>query len=125
MPFSSRYDDLTHAQVVIYLMVLSGSVLSTGFVVAPVAFHRMLFRSGEREWIVRSANCSARAGLALLALTSAGVLFLVFDVTVGTVPAVAALAAALGFFATLWVVVPLLHTRAQGGAPPARTTPGE
>ncbi len=107
VPFSSRYDDLTTGQVRIYLAVLCGSVLSTGFVVAPVAFHRLLFRHHQRRWIVESANKAARVGLGLLALTSAGVLFLVFDVTVGTVPGLVAFAVALTFFVVLWVVLPL------------------
>jgi hypothetical protein len=109
VPFSSRYTDLSDAQVRIYLAVLCGAVLSTGFVVAPVAFHRLLFRHHERRWIVESANKAARAGLGMLALTSSGVLFLVFDVTVGRVPAVVALVAALLFFALLWIVVPVVR----------------
>lgn len=117
VPFSSRYDALTDAQVRIYLAVLCGSVLSTGFVVAPVAFHRMLFRHGERPWIVESANRAARAGLALLALTSSGVLFLVFEVTVGTVPATVALVLTLTFFGGLWIAVPLRRERAEHASP--------
>lgn len=109
VPFSDRYEDLTTGQVRIYLTVLCGAVLSTGFVVAPVAFHRMLFRQSERRWIVESANKAARAGLGLLALTSAGVLFLVFDVTVGSTAALVALVGSLCFFASLWVVVPVLR----------------
>ena len=82
VPFSNRFDQLTDGQVRIYLGVLCGAVLATGFLVAPVAFHRVLFRRDARRWIVESANQAARTGLALLALTSAGVLFLVFDITV-------------------------------------------
>jgi hypothetical protein len=117
VPFSSRYDALTDAQVAIYLVVLCGSVLSTGFVVAPVAFHRVLFHHGERAWIVESANRSARAGLVMLALTSSGVLFLVFDITVGVVPAAVALVVVLTFFGTLWIVVPLRRARAERNSP--------
>ncbi|MDO9458125.1 DUF6328 family protein [Nocardioides sp.] len=109
VPFSSRYADLTDGQVRVYLAVLCGSVLSTGFVVAPVAFHRMLFRRGQRRWIVESANKAARAGLGMLALTSSGVLYLVFDVTVGTVPALVAFGVALVFFTLLWLVLPVVR----------------
>lgn len=109
VPFSSRYEVLSTGQVRIYLAVLCGAVLSTGFVVAPVAFHRLLFRHQERRWIVETANTTARIGLLLLALTSAGVLYLVFDVTVGTVPALVALVGSLQFFATLWLVLPIVR----------------
>ncbi len=109
VPFSDRYDDLSTGQVRVYLAVICGAVLSTGFVIAPVAFHRLLFRQGERRWIVEAANRSARIGLGMLALTSSGVLYLVFDVTVGQVPALVAFGVALLFFASLWLAVPVVR----------------
>lgn len=113
VPFSTRFDDLTDFQVATYLCVLCGSVLTTGFVIAPVAFHRVVFRHHERRWLVEAANRCARIGLALLALTSSGVLLLVFDVALGRTPAIAAFATAASFFAVLWVAVPLLRERAE------------
>lgn len=115
VPFSSRFEDLTALQRTTYLVVLCGSVLTTAFVVAPVAFHRVLFRRQRRYWVVEASATSALIGLGLLAVTSAGVLFLVFDVVVGLLPAVVVLAAALMCFGTLWVVVPL---RASDGREP-------
>jgi hypothetical protein len=112
VPFSSRFDDLTDMQRTTYLVVLCGAVLTTAFVVAPVAFHRVLFRQRRRYWLVEASATSARIGLALLALTSAGVLFLVFDVVVGLTPAIVVLSAALVCFGALWAVVPLM----AGGA---------
>ena len=107
VPFSSRWSSLTDLQVGAYLTVLCGAVLTTGFVIAPVAFHRVLFRRRQRPWIVDTANWTARIGLALLAVTSAGVLFLVFDVALGAVPGLIALGCALVFFGFLWVGLPL------------------
>ncbi|WP_139978389.1 DUF6328 family protein [Nocardioides litoris] len=109
VPFSTRYDELSAAQVRVYLAIISCSVLSTGCLVAPVAFHRVLFRQRQRPWLVEAANRAARVGLGLLALTVSGVLSLVFDVTVGRAPALVALAVGLAFLLGLWVVVPLLH----------------
>ena len=107
VPFSSRFGDLDRLQVNAYLAILCGSVLTTGFVIAPVAFHRVLFRRREKEWLVTAANRTARIGLLLLAFTSSGVLFLVFDVVVSTVAAVVAFGVALTFFVVLWGMVPL------------------
>ncbi|MAS55559.1 DUF6328 family protein [Nocardioides sp.] len=106
VPFSARFEDLTGFQRTVFLVVLCGSVLTTAFVVAPVAFHRVLFRRHERRWIVEAADVTSRIGLGLLALTSAGVLLLVFDVVVGRVAGFVVLAVALACFALLWVVVP-------------------
>ena len=107
VPFSSRFEVLSHHQVVIYLVVLCAAVLSTGFVIAPVAFHRLLFRQREREWLVGAANWSARAGLLMLVCTCSGVLYLIFDVTLSTTAGLISLGASLTFFIVLWGLLPL------------------
>ena len=107
VPFSQRFDDLTDLQVTTYLAVLCGSVLATGFLIAPVAFHRVLFRKREKAWLVTAANRCARTGLVLLALTVSGVIFLVFDLVVSAAAAAVAFVVALVFFAVLWGAVPL------------------
>lgn len=94
-----------------YLAVLVGSVIATGLILGPVAFHRLLFRQGERPWLVDAANHSARGGLVLLAFTTSGVVWLVFDVVTTRLLAAVAMAMALTFFATLWVGLPLVVRR--------------
>lgn len=111
VPFSSRFEDLTAFQRWTYLVVLSGAVLTTGLVVAPVAFHRVLFRQRRRELLVESANRFALAGLATLALTVSGVVLLVVDVVVGTQAALVAASGALIGFITLWAVLPHVANR--------------
>ncbi len=54
-----------------------------------------------------TANRSARMGLVLLALTSSGVLLLVFDIALGTLAGVLAFAATLTVLIALWGVPPL------------------
>ncbi len=111
VPFTSRFTDLAQSQKLVYLAVLSGAVLATALLVAPVAFHRMLFRRGEREWIVSAANRSARAGLVMLGATTSGVVWLVFDVVTTRVAATAAGGISLLVFTMLWIVVPVQSRR--------------
>jgi hypothetical protein len=108
VPFTQRFLDLDGVQVAGYLAVLVGSVVATGFIIAPVAMHRTLFRQGEKEWLVVAANWCARAGLLTLAVTLAGVVWLVFDVVISRWAAVVAGGVALGFLTLLWAVFPLL-----------------
>lgn len=121
IPFSQRFGDLTAFQRDLYLVVLAGSVATTALVVAPVAFHRALFRHRQRHWLVEAANQCARMGLVMTALTSSGVLFLVFDVAVGSTAGVVAFVLSLGLFALLWAGSPLLagHRRQDPGSPEA------
>ncbi|MET0766262.1 MAG: DUF6328 family protein [Aeromicrobium sp.] len=115
LPFTDRFAELDDVQQASYLVVMACSVATTGVVLAPVAFHRILFRRRRRPWLVEAANQCARAGLILLAFTMAGVMFLVFDLVVGRVAALAAVLAALVFFVVVWGVAPLvLSGRSEG-----------
>lgn len=111
IPFSARFDVLTDHQRVVYLIVLSGSLLTTVLMMAPVAFHRLLFRQRRRHWIVETGNRYARAGLATLGLTLAGAIYLVFDVVTGRAAAVIALGIGLGVVVVAWWVVPVASRR--------------
>jgi hypothetical protein len=107
LPFSQRFKDLDSLQRGAFLAILTGSVIATGLVTSPVAFHRVLFRHGQRPWLVEAANRAARAGLAFLALTTSGVVWLVFDLVTNRTAASVAGLLSLVFFASLWAVVPL------------------
>lgn len=111
VPFSPRFGDLTGFQKGLYLAVLFGSVLTTGLVVAPVAFHRMLFRRRRRELLVESGNRLAIAGLAMLGLTVSGVVTLVVDVVVGATESFVAGGVVLLVLASLWAVAPRIADR--------------
>jgi hypothetical protein len=111
LPFSQRFSSLDGVQRGAYLAILCGSVIATGMIIAPVAFHRMLFRHGQRKWLVGAANWAARAGLVSLSLTTSGVVWLVFDLVTDRTLAWVAGVISLLFFAGLWVAVPLRAPR--------------
>ncbi|KAA1425815.1 DUF6328 family protein [Nocardioides antri] len=107
VPFTDRFADLDDRQRTIYLGLLVGSVITTCLIVAPVSFHRVLFRQRQRPWLVYAAHLCARGGLTAMALVSAAVVLLVFDVVVGTTAATIAAIAVLALYVGLWLVVPL------------------
>ncbi|MEO5708375.1 MAG: DUF6328 family protein [Nocardioidaceae bacterium] len=113
LPFTSRFSSLDRLQRTSYLLVLCGSVVATGLIIAPVAFHRVLFRHGERPWLVSAANWAARAGLVSLALTTSGMVWLVFDLVTNRTLAAVAGVLSLMFFGGLWAVVPLRAPRSE------------
>lgn len=106
VPFSQRFESLDDFQRNLYLCVLAGSVVTTGLVVAPAAFHRVLFRHSAKEWLVAAADRCARVGLVMVAVTISGVLFLAFDIVVGNLAAGIAFAVTLTYFALLWWATP-------------------
>lgn len=107
VPFSDKFDTLDAVQRTAYLVVLSAAVTATAAILSPIAYHRILFRKGRRPWLVGTANQVARAGLVLVAVTTCGVVFLTFDLTVGRSGGIVASVVALLGYVALWVVVPL------------------
>ena len=107
VPFTDKFHRLDHVEQAAYLVVLTLAISATMAVLSPIAYHRLLFRRGRRPWLVEMANKIARVGLVLAALTTCGVVFLAFDLTVGRVAGFAASLVAIVAYLVLWVVVPL------------------
>lgn len=107
VPFSSRFPHLTQLQRVTYLCIVLGAIIATALLVAPVAFHRVLFHQRRRPWLVSAAHACAAAGLAVFSLVCAGAAFLVFDIATSTRLASIVGVALLLVFGVLWAVVPL------------------
>jgi hypothetical protein len=106
VPFSDKFATLDSVQRTAYLLVLCGAVAATAATMSPIAYHRILFRRGQRPWLVETANRVARAGLVLAALTTCGVVFLIFDLALGRTAGVVASIVAFVFYLVLWLVVP-------------------
>ncbi len=108
LPFTQRFAELSTRQEVTYLVTMVGSVVTTGLIIAPVAFHRLLFRQRQRPWLVAAADVFAKIGLLLLAVTTSGVILLVFDMVVSWSAALtAAIATFVGLLA-VWAGTPWL-----------------
>jgi len=114
VPFSDRFERLDRVELTAYLLVLSGAVTATAMILSPIAYHRILFRRGQRPWLVETANKVARTGLVLVALTTCGVVFLTFDLAVTrTVGIIASLVALVGYV-VLWVWIPMRARPGRG-----------
>lgn len=106
LPFQQRFAELDPALRVVYLVALTLAVISTGLIVAPVVWHRLLFRRHAKTELVSAADHLTKAGLVTLGLTVVAAVAVVFGFVGGPGAAAAAGAAALVFFLVQWVVVP-------------------
>lgn len=113
VPFSARFTALTPLQRASYLAVLVGSVIATTLIVAPVAFHRVLFRRQRRPWLVTAANQCARGGLLTMALTICGAVFLAFDMATTTTTAIVVSSSLLALVTCVWLLLPVLVSRTR------------
>ena len=107
IPFASRFTKLNQAQRDIYLATVLLAVLSTALLVAPVAYHRLLFRRHEKESLVRVTNVLAIAGLVTVGLAVCCAVLLVVSFVAPGAPTVVITAIAVVAFAGLWFALPL------------------
>ncbi|MDT7550986.1 MAG: hypothetical protein QOE84_3380, partial [Actinomycetota bacterium] len=52
VPFSQRFDKVTQFQRDLYFVALLLAAATASTLVAPVSIHRLLFRTGEKPWVV-------------------------------------------------------------------------
>jgi hypothetical protein len=113
VPFSARFEDVDGFGRRVYLTALLLAASSAVVLIAPVAYHRVLFQQRQKPHVVRVANRLALAGLALLALAITAVLLLVSDLLMPR-PAAVGLAGAFGLLTlALWFVPALLRRRSR------------
>jgi|ERR1700691_6226331 uncharacterized membrane protein YedE/YeeE len=107
LPFTQRFDLLSAAQHDLYLASVMLSAVATALLVAPVAYHRLVFRRGMKEDLVHFANMMAIAGLAAVGLAVLAAVLLVTWFVAGALAGavIAALMACL--LGGLWFAVPL------------------
>ncbi|MEN2741686.1 DUF6328 family protein [Microbacterium sp. X-17] len=86
--FQQRFSTLDAFQVDVYLVLVLLAASSTALGLAPVALHRQLFRHHEKSQTVAIADRMLKITLALVALLTSGVVFFVFDVTLGLTAAI-------------------------------------
>ena len=107
VPFSSRFPDLDPAEQGLYLGALVCAAIASALLIAPSAFHRILFREHDKEWMILTSNRLVITGTVFLAIAITAAVFLVTDFIYGARTA-SILAAALGLlFLVVWYVLPL------------------
>ncbi|QGK70686.1 hypothetical protein GIY23_15225 [Allosaccharopolyspora coralli] len=80
---------------------------SATLLIAPAAWHRMLFRKRRRAEIIRAANSCALGGLALLAAAMTSTVLLVTVVVIGFGWLAPIIATCIGLsFLSLWFLLP-------------------
>ena len=105
--FQQRFQTLDDVQRTIYVITLLFCTLSIALLVAPVAFHRLVFRQGLKDELVKITNWLALVGTSFLLLAVLSGVLLIFDYVVGRGFAITVTAVLAVLFVGLWVVLPL------------------
>lgn len=107
IPFAKGFATTTRFERDLYFGALAASVVATVLLMAPSAYHRVLFRHHDKELLIRHANRLAIAGMLALAVAFAISLFLVSDYVFDSTLAALAAGTTLGLIIALWYALPI------------------
>jgi hypothetical protein len=120
LPFTARSPDLLGRHVAAFAVSVAGAALATILLVAPVSYHRMVFREGRKPELVRVASVLAQLGLVAFGVAMVGACFLVADVVFGLGWGIGFGAFIAVFVGLLWYALPMTTKRVDAVRPEPR-----
>jgi len=109
VPFSQGFAQVTALQRNVYFVTFLCTAAATAFLIAPTTYHRVRWREGDKEHMLKVSNRYAIVGTFFLALGMTGVVFLITDFLYDSALAIFATAWAVGTFVFLWFGIPLMR----------------
>ena len=115
VPFTARFGELAAPFTRLgYTVTLLSTALAMVALVAPVSFHRMLFRRGRKEQLVVFGGRALTLALGLLLVSITSGLLLVLDVTLNRAAAVTCTAVVFVASVAGWYFLPLRQRWTRG-----------
>lgn len=109
VPFQTGWKHVDSFERTDYFVTLLLVVTAAATMMAPPIHHRVLFRQGEKRYLLRIANRLAIAGMVCLGAGFVGILMLEADVVIGaSAPIIFGILAA-ALIAGLWFGLPLVR----------------
>lgn len=108
--FTDHFGRLDDSQRYVHYATLVCTALALVLFVAPAAHHRVRFREGDKDYMLRKGNREAIAGSVAMALAFTGVVYLVTDLSFGTEEAMVAASALFAVTAWRWWALALYRS---------------
>jgi Family of unknown function (DUF6328) len=109
--FQQRFAAVDDFQRAVFVITLIVAAISIALLIAPVAFHRIVFRRRMKDELVKMASLLAIAGTTFLLLAVLGSVLLVCDWVLNRPTAIAITAVLAVGVGTLWFAVPFHYRR--------------
>ena len=109
VPFNKGWTRVDSFERTVYFITLLVVALAAFLLMAPPIHHRLLFRHGEKPFLIKTGNYMAIAGMICLGLGFIGILVLVSDVVVGGAAPVIVGVLAAALIGGLWFALPLVR----------------
>ena len=102
VPFAQGWKRVTPFQKNVFFVAFIATALSSALMIAPSSYHRLLWRTGNKQRIVETSNKLMIAGLFALAVAIEAVVLLVTDYIFARTAAIATTVCVGVFFAVFW-----------------------
>jgi hypothetical protein len=121
VPFQKNFTKVDQFQERLYFVTLLLTAFSAVLLIAPSAYHRITFRTQQKDDLVYLANKLSIAGLGVLALAMTGAITLITDYLFSEAAAIVVGICSLLVFAAFWYALPLVRrSRRADPDPPLR-----
>jgi amino acid transporter len=107
VPFAKGWTKVTDFQRDVFVVAFLATAVSVALLTAPSSYHRLRFRHGDKEHMVRVGNRLSIAGIVASAVSLESVVLLVMDYVLSLEAAIAAAATLFAVVASLWWGLPL------------------
>lgn len=107
VPFTQRFVDINELQRNVYFSAFITAACATAFLIAPSSYHRIRFREGDKERMLKTGNVMAIIGMVFLALSITFVVFLITDLLFEGSLVALVTAGMAALFAGLWYGLPI------------------
>ena len=109
VPFQQRFSTVTEFQRDVYFVTLLAAAAASALFIAPSAFHRLMFKSGDKRYLIAISSRFAVVGFACLAIAMNGAVLLVTDVLFDGAIVVVTVAITVALYVGLWFVLGIVR----------------
>jgi amino acid transporter len=107
VPFANGWTRVTEFQRDVFVVAFLSTGVSVALLTAPSSYHRLRFRQGHKERMVKVGNRLSIAGILASAVSLEAVVLLVMDAVLSLGAAIAAAASLFVVVGSLWYGLPL------------------
>jgi hypothetical protein len=110
-PFNQRFSTVSRFERDLYFATLLLTLLASVLLIAPTVLHRLVFRQGQKAYVVTTANRLTIAGLSVLGVALTSAVALVTHFLLGQTTAIVATVLVAAAVAGIWFALPLSRRR--------------
>jgi cation transport ATPase len=102
VPFQQRFSQVNDFQQTVYFVTLMTAAVAAAFLIAPSAYHRVMFEQQDKPNIIHIGTVQLLVGLAALAIAMNGAVLLVTDVLFAARTVIISVVLLSTLYFTLW-----------------------